>query len=98
MRCCRAREHRLNANVVHRWFANDSRGMTPSAVASPTSRASGFLAVGLLAEPHAAEPTLLPDIRIELQRGAITAVMRRAVQMSCKKLGPIKAVVARVYC
>ena len=43
--------------------------------------ASGFLAVGLLPEPHAAaEPTPLPDIRIELQRGATTAVVRWTVQ------------------
>ena len=76
-----AREHGLNANVVHRWRANDSRGVAPSVVVSPTPGASGFLAVGLLPEPDAAaQPTPLPDIRIELQRGATTAVVRWPVQ------------------
>ena len=77
----RSREHGLNANVVHRWRANDSRGVAPLVVASPTPGASGFLAVGLLPEPDAAaQPTPLPDIRIELQRGATTAVVRWPVQ------------------
>ena len=76
-----AREHGLNANVVHRWRANDSRGVAPSTVPSHRPGASGFLAVGLLPEPHAAaEPIPLPDIRIELQRGATTAVVRWPVQ------------------
>ena len=76
-----AREHGLNANVVHRWRVNDSRGVAPSTVPSPTPGASGSLAVGLLPEPDAtAEPTPLPDIRIELQRGATTAVVRWPVQ------------------
>ena len=77
----RSREHGLNANVVHRWRVNGSRGVAPSTVPSPTPGASGSLAVGLLPEPDAtAEPTPLPDIRIELQRGATTAVVRWPMQ------------------
>ena len=88
-----AREHGLNANVVHRWRANDGRDVAPLVV--PTPGAPGFLAVGLLPEPHAAaQSTPLPDIRIELQRGATTAVVRWPVQAAASCAAWLRALLA----
>ena len=90
-----AREHGLNANVVHRWRASDSCGVAPSTVPSHMPGASDFLAVGLLPDPHAAaEPTPLPDIRIELQRGATTAVVRWPVQAAASCAAWLRALLA----
>ena len=75
-----ARQHDLNANVVHRWRVNERNAvaLTPG---SPTANPSGFVAVSFHPEtPAPAEPMPLPDIRIELQRGATTAVVRWPVQ------------------
>jgi transposase len=66
-----AREHGLNANLVHAWRRQQSPPVLPrpddtSAAAPP---AGEFIALAL-AQPS--EPAAGGDIRIELRRGAIT--------------------------
>lgn len=72
-----AMAHGVNANLLRRWVreaemkptAGALRGMAPGEVQAPEHRSS-FVPVHL---PAPTEPTALPDIRIELKRGA-TAV------------------------
>ncbi len=76
-----ARQHDLNANVVHRWRVNERNTVAPIAAVSQTASPSGFVAVSFHPEtPAPAEPMPLPDIRIELQRGNGTAVVHWPVQ------------------
>ena len=72
-----ARLHNLNANVVHRWRA-DQRKAVALQMTSETALAPppGFIAVNV--QSQAAAPVL--DIRIELQRGNATAVVHWPVQ------------------
>ncbi len=64
-----AMAHGLNANLVHRW-----RKSAAGRVALPDARqvADGFVALTL---PTNAVPAKLPDIRIELRRGATTVTV-----------------------
>ena len=66
-----ARQHGLNANVVHWWRVNERNAVAPTVVASPKTSPSGFLAVSIHPEeaPIPPEPAVQSDIRIELQRG-----------------------------
>jgi len=61
--------HGLNANLVHRWRKN-----AVGRVALPDARsiADGFIELTL---PARAVPAKLPDIRIELRRGATTVTV-----------------------
>jgi len=60
--------HGLNANLVHRWrrLAAVDASSTSAKIVPPTSAEMGFVAVPL---PKTTAPAL-PDIRIELRRGA----------------------------
>lgn len=62
-----AQAHGLNANMVHAWRRQD-RGTSPLRDAGAPAPATEFIALPL-APPVAAA---LPDIRIELRRGAIS--------------------------
>ena len=76
-----ARQHGLNANVVHRWRVNERNTVALTVAVSQTASPSGFVAVSFHPEtPAPAEPMPLPDIRIELQRGNATAVVHWPVQ------------------
>ena len=76
-----ARQHDLNANVVHRWRVNERNAMAPPAPSSPIANPSGFVAVSFHPEtPAPAEPMPLPDICIELQRSNATVVVHWPVQ------------------
>lgn len=60
--------HGLNANLVHAWRKQQRDKLTrPDDAARPPTTAE-FIALPLLSAP----PTPLPDIRIELRRGAAT--------------------------
>ena len=63
-----AMSHGLNANLVHRWRRLAAAGASRASakIVPPTSAEMGFVAVPL---PAATAPAL-PDIRIELRRGA----------------------------
>ena len=72
-----AMAHGVNANLLRRWVREAEMMPTAGALSGSASaevqapeRKSGFVPVRL---PGPAEPAALPDIRIELQRGA-TAV------------------------
>ena len=76
-----ARQHGLNANVVHRWRVNERNTVALTVAVSQTASPSGFVGVSFHPEtPAPAEPMPLPDIRIELQRGNATAVVHWPVQ------------------
>ncbi|MGJ7567772.1 transposase [Variovorax sp. GB1R11] len=66
-----ARLHNLNANVVHRWRADDRRASSPKATDVPTLPMPDFIALDV--QPEAETPAR--DIRIELKRGSATAVV-----------------------
>ena len=62
--------HGLNANLVHKWRRAAEAATTRGAVLSQTRDSSdAFIALAL---PPQRSPAALPDIRIELRRGATT--------------------------
>ena len=66
-----ARLYNLNANVVHRWRAEDRKSVAPKSADVPALPTPGFLALDV--QPEAETP--VRDIRIELKRGGATAVV-----------------------
>jgi transposase len=62
-----AQTHGLNANLVHKWRRTERAKSTATGVPQ-TNGGSAFIALQL---PQAS-PTAVPDIRIELRRGATT--------------------------
>ena len=65
-----AQAHGLNANLVHKWRrAAEAATMTTAALAHTQDSADAFIALAL---PTQRAPVALPDIRIELRRGATT--------------------------
>jgi transposase len=63
-----AQSHGLNANMVHAWRQQERLACAAQDV-SPPQAAAQFIALPL---PQASAPSALPDIRIELRRGATT--------------------------
>ena len=73
-----AMAHGLNANLVHKWRRVAGAVTTRvAALADSKGCAGGFIA---LAVPPQAAPSALPDIRIELRRGATTVSIHWPVQ------------------
>lgn len=70
------RLYNLNANVVHRWRAEDRRAASPEATDFPTLPMPDFIALDV--QPEADMPAR--DIRIELKRGSATAVVHWPVE------------------
>ncbi|BEP67649.1 MULTISPECIES: transposase [unclassified Variovorax] len=66
-----ARLYNLNANVVHRWRADDRKAAASKAAEAPTLPMPGFIALDV--QPEAEVP--MRDIRVELKRGSATAVV-----------------------
>lgn len=73
-----ARLYNLNANVVHRWRADDRRAASPKATDVPTLPLPDFIALDV--QPEAEMPAR--DIRIELKRGSATAVVHWPVELA----------------
>lgn len=71
-----ARLYNLNANVVHRWRADDRKAASPKATDVPTLPMPDFIALDV--QPEAEMPAR--DIRIELKRGSATAVVHWPVE------------------
>ncbi|CAN7603320.1 transposase [Variovorax paradoxus] len=71
-----ARLYNLNANVVHRWRADDRKAAAPKAAEVPALPAPAFIALDV---PPEAEVSAR-DIRIELKRGGATAVVHWPVE------------------
>lgn len=71
-----ARLYNLNANVVHRWRADDRRAASPKATDVPTLPVPDF--IGLDVQPEA--EIAARDIRIELKRGSATALVHWPVE------------------
>ena len=62
--------HGLNANLVHKWRRAAEAAITRAAAVAHTKDSAGaFIALALPPQPV---PVALPDIRIELRRGATT--------------------------
>ena len=62
--------HGLNANLVHKWRRAAEAAITRAvALAHTKENAGAFIALAL---PPQRAPVVLPDIRIELRRGATT--------------------------
>lgn len=70
-----ARSHGLNANLVHKWLRNSALSSAPHAAAVASVDAprepAGFVELHV-STPVPAVVAPLPDIRIELRRGATT--------------------------
>ena len=65
-----ALSHGLNANLVHKWRRATGVATTRTPALGVTKGCAGeFVAVAL---PQQSAPVALPDIRIELRRGATT--------------------------
>ena len=65
-----ALSHGLNANLVHKWRrAAEAATTRVAALAHTKDSAGAFIALTLPPQPS---PVALPDIRIELRRGATT--------------------------
>lgn len=73
-----ARLYNLNANVVHRWRADDRKAAASKAAEAPTLPAPAFIALDV--QPEAEVP--MRDIRIELKRGSATAVVHWPVELA----------------
>lgn len=71
-----ARLYNLNANVVHRWRADDRKATAPKAAEVSALPAPAFIALDV--QPEANVPAR--DIRIELRRGNATAVVHWPVE------------------
>ena len=71
-----ARLYNLNANVVHRWRADDRRAASLKATDVPTLPMPDFIALDV--QPEAEMPAR--DIRIELKRGSASAVVHWPVE------------------
>ena len=71
-----ARLYNLNANVVHRWRADDRKAASPKSTDVPTLPMPDFIALD--AQPEADMP--VRDIRVELKRGSATAVVHWPVE------------------
>ena len=71
-----ARLYNLNANVVHRWRADDRKAASPKSADVPTLAMPDFIALDVQAEAE------MParDIRVELKRGSATAVVHWPVE------------------
>ena len=71
-----ARLYNLNANVVHRWRADDRKAALPKSTDVPTLPIPAFVPLDV---QHEAEMPAR-DIRIELKRGSATAVVHWPVE------------------
>jgi len=71
-----ARLYNLNANVVHRWRADDRKAASPKTTDVSTLPMPDFIALDV--QPEAEMPAR--DIRIELKRGSATAVVHWPVE------------------
>lgn len=71
-----ARLYNLNANVVHRWRADDREAASPKSTDAATLPMPDFIALDVQAEAQ------MParDIRVELKRGSATAVVHWPVE------------------
>lgn len=73
-----AQAHGLNANLVHKWRRAAETATTRAAVLSQTRDSTdAFIALAL---PPQRAPAALPDIRIELRRGATTVNIQWPMQ------------------
>jgi len=66
-----ARLYNLNANVVHRWRADQRKALAQQSPSAPALPQPDFIPIGV--QPETEMP--LRDIRVELQRGGTTAVV-----------------------
>lgn len=71
-----ARLYNLNANVVHRWRADDRKAASPKSTDAEALPMPDFIALDV--QPEAQVPAR--DIRIELKRGSATAVVHWPVE------------------
>jgi transposase len=71
-----ARLYNLNANVVHRWRADDRKAAAPRPTDVPTLPVPDFIALEV--QPEAKIP--VRDIRIELKRDSASALVRWPVE------------------
>ena len=71
-----ARLYNLNANVLHRWRADDRKGALPKSTDVPTLPEPDFIALDV--QPEGEIPGR--DIRVELKRGSATAVVHWPVE------------------
>jgi transposase-like protein len=71
-----ARLYNLNANVVHRWRADDRTAASPKSTDAATLPMPDFIALDV--QPEAQMPAR--DIRVELKRGSATAVVHWPVE------------------
>ncbi|BEP52029.1 transposase (plasmid) [Variovorax sp. V116] len=71
-----ARLYNLNANVVHRWRADDRKAAAPKAAEVPALPTPAFIALDVQPEAEVSAR----DIRIELKRGGATAVVHWPVE------------------
>jgi transposase-like protein len=71
-----ARLYNLNANVVHRWRADDRKAASPKLTDAATLPMPDFIALDV--QPEAQMPAR--DIRVELKRGSATAVVHWPVE------------------
>lgn len=71
-----ARLYNLNANVVHKWRADDRKAASPKSTDAATLPVPDFIALDV--QPEAQMPAR--DIRIELKRGGATAVVHWPVE------------------
>lgn len=68
-----AQSHGLNANMVHAWRRQERNAPAAQYTSTPAPVTSPAAAVQFIAVPlPASAPGALPDIRIELRRGATT--------------------------
>ena len=65
-----SQSHGLNANFVHKWRRAQRRALAVTATQASDDTTSTFVALQL--PPQATAVSVLPDIRIELRRGATT--------------------------
>lgn len=71
-----ARLYNLNANVVHRWRADDRKAGLPKSNDVPTLSMPDFISLDVQPEAEVS----LRDIRVELKRGGVTAVVHWPVE------------------
>jgi transposase len=71
-----ARLYNLNANVVHRWRADDRKAASQKSTDAATLPMPDFIALDV--QPEAQMPAR--DIRVELKRGSATAVVHWPVE------------------
>jgi len=64
-----AQSHGLNANLVHKWRRERRQPAAVETTVSENDDAGGFIPLQL---PQPAMPAVVPDITIELRRGATT--------------------------